>query len=104
MESTIKIGEVETVMIDNVNAKEELKVFLRWGWGAEITGKLEIVPAQDLKVGDGIRIIIEKVIVVPDPVEEKVKEPACAIAENQQATAEIPAKTVANIKPACDLK
>ena len=97
MESTIKIGEIETTMIDGVGSTEELKVLLRWGWGAEVTGKFAFKPSEELKVGDGLRVVIEKVITIPDPVEEKVEEAPEAIVENLEAgeekTGEIIEKT-----------
>jgi hypothetical protein len=88
MESTIKLGEVEMTMTSGVTTAEELKVLLRWGWGAETTGKLAFNPSAELKVGDGIRVLVEKVITVPDPVEEKVEEAPEAAAANPETCAE----------------
>jgi hypothetical protein len=76
MESIEKLGEVQMEMTSDVKTSEELKVLLRWGWGAETTGKLVFKPSEELKVGDGIKVTVEKVVIVPDPVEEKTEETA----------------------------
>lgn len=74
MESNVKLGEVQLEMTGDVKTTEDLKVLLRWGWGAETTNKMSFKPSEELKVGDGIKVTIEKVVIVPDPVEEKVEE------------------------------
>jgi len=74
MESIVKLGEVQFEMTGDVKTTEELKVLLRWGWGAEITNKMAFNPAEELKTGDGIKVTIEKVTIIPDPVEEEVEE------------------------------
>ena len=84
MESIVKLGEVQFEMTGDVKTTEDLKVLLRWGWGAETTNKMAIKPSEDLKIGDGIKVTIEKVVIVPDPVEET---PAVAEA-GQEAAAE----------------
>jgi hypothetical protein len=88
MESTIKLGEIQTEVTGDVKTIEDLKVLLRWGWGAETTGKLAFKPSEELKVGDGLRIVVEKVITVPDPVEEKVEETSETAVENPEVGAE----------------
>jgi hypothetical protein len=100
MESTIKLGEVQMEMTSGVTTAEELKVLLRWGWGAETTGKLAFKPSEELKVGDGIRVLVEKVIIIPDPVEEKVEEATeAAVAEIAAApSAETMTETVTDTK------
>jgi predicted DNA-binding antitoxin AbrB/MazE fold protein len=75
MESVVKLGDVQFAMTGDVKTTEDLKVLLRWGWGAETTGKLSFKPSEPLKIGDGVRVTIEKVVIVPDPVEEQVEEP-----------------------------
>jgi hypothetical protein len=56
----IKVAEIETEMTADVPKTEDLKTLLRINWGAEITGKAEFKPAEDLKKGDKVRIIVEK--------------------------------------------
>ena len=55
-----KIGEVQTEIIADVKKTEDLKAILRIYMGAEVTDKTEIKPAEDLKKGDKVKIIIEK--------------------------------------------
>lgn len=88
MESISKLGEVQMEMTSDVKMSEELKVLLRWGWGAETTGKLAFKPSEDLKVGDGIKVTIEKVVVTPDPVEEKIEDIVAETEERQEPVAE----------------
>jgi hypothetical protein len=74
MIKTDKLGEVQTKIIDEVKKTDELKVLLRYGWGAEeITGKLVFNPSEDLKAGDEVKVIIERVYEEPEPEEEKEK-------------------------------
>jgi hypothetical protein len=61
MIKTLKLGEIQTKVIDGVKSTDELKVLLRYGYGAEITGKLSFNPSEDLKIGDEVKLIIEKV-------------------------------------------
>ncbi|HAS28531.1 MAG TPA: hypothetical protein DCR59_05190, partial [Dehalococcoidia bacterium] len=68
----------------DVKTTEDIKVLLRWGWGAETTNKMSFKPSEELKVGDGIKVTIEKVVVVPDPVEEKVEETPVEAEEGQE--------------------
>ena len=84
MESNVKLGEVQLEMTGDVKTTEDLKVLLRWGWGAETTNKMSFKPSEELKVGDGIKVTIEKVVVVPDPVEEKVEETPVEAEEGQE--------------------
>jgi hypothetical protein len=56
-----KVAEIQTEMIADVQKTEDLKSLLRINWGAEITGKVEFKPAEDLKKGDKIKIVIEKI-------------------------------------------
>ena len=56
-----KVAEIQTEMIADVQKTEDLKSLLRINWGAEITGKVEFKPAEDLKKGDNIKIVIEKI-------------------------------------------
>ncbi len=74
MESIVKLGEVQFEMTGDVKTTDDLKVLLRWGWGAETTNKMAFKPSEELKVGDGLKVTIEKVVIVPDPVEEPVAE------------------------------
>ena len=87
MESNVKLGEVQLEMTGDVKTTEDLKVLLRWGWGAETTNKMSFKPSEELKVGDGIKVTIEKVVVIPDPVEEKVEETPGEAVEEQEAVA-----------------
>ena len=88
MESIVKLGEVQFEMTGDVKTTEDLKVLLRWGWGAETTNKMAIKPFEELKIGDGIKVTIEKVVIVPDPVEEKVEETAAEVEAGQEPVAE----------------
>lgn len=74
MESIVKLGEVQFAMTGDVKTTDDLKVLLRWGWGAETTNKMAFKPSEELKIGDGLKVTIEKVVIVPDPVEEPVAE------------------------------
>ena len=96
MESNVKLGEVQLEMTGDVKTTEDLKVLLRWGWGAETTNKMSFKPSEELKVGDGIKVTIEKVVVVPDPVEEKVEETPVEVVEGQEPVAE----TEGTVEPA----
>lgn len=71
MIKTEKLGEIRTKMIDEVKKADELKVILGFGWGAELTGKLAFNPSEDLKIGDEVKVIIERVYEEPEPEEEK---------------------------------
>ena len=73
MIKTEKLGEVKTKIIDEVKKTDELKVLLRFGWGAELTGRLSLNPSEDLKIGDEIKVIVERVYEEPEPEEEKEK-------------------------------
>jgi hypothetical protein len=84
MESNVKLGEVQFKMTGDVKTTEDLKVLLRWGWGAETTNKMAFKPSEELKIGDGIKVTIEKVVIVPDPVEEKVEETVAETGEVQE--------------------
>jgi hypothetical protein len=56
----VKIGEVQSEMTGDVNKTENLKVRLQAGYSdkaKEITFK----PSEDLKKGDKVKIIVEKV-------------------------------------------
>ena len=88
MIETVKLGEIQTKVIDGVKTTDELKVLLRIGWGAETTSKLAFKPAEDLKVGDGLRVTIEKIYEVKEPEPEEVAaeeapEPLKAEAEEE---------------------
>ncbi|MFA5628789.1 MAG: hypothetical protein WC958_00785 [Dehalococcoidales bacterium] len=87
MESITKIGEVQLEVTGEVKTSEELKVMLLWGWGAETTGKLSFNPSEDLKVGDGLKVTIEKVVIIPDPIEEEPEEVVAEAGECQEAVA-----------------
>jgi hypothetical protein len=56
-----KVAEIQTEMIADVQKTEDLKTLLRINWGAETTGKAEFKPAVDLKKGDKVKIIVEKI-------------------------------------------
>lgn len=73
MIKTVKLGEVQTKIIDEVKKTDELKVLLRFGWGGELTGKIAFNPSEDLKVGDEVKVVIERVYEEPEPEEEKEK-------------------------------
>lgn len=88
MEKTIKIGEIETEMIGDIGVDDILNVFLRIGWGAETTTRIEFKPAEALKAGDGVKIVIEKVYQEPE------SEPAEAAGE-AKAEGEVPAAEAA---------
>ena len=88
MESIVKLGEVQLEITGEVKTTEDLKVLLRWGWGAETTNKMAFKPSEDLKIGDGIKVTVEKVVIVPDPVEEKVEEATAETEPGQEPVAE----------------
>ena len=104
MESIVKLGEVQLEMSGDVKTTEDLKVLLRWGWGAETTNKIAFKPSEELKVGDGIKVTIEKVVIVPDPVEEKTEEATAETEEGQEAVAESenPAEGEEKVEPAAE--
>ncbi len=93
MESIVKLAEVQLEMTGDVKTTEDLKILLRWGWGAETTNKMAFKPSEELKVGDGIKVTIEKVVIVPDPVEEPVEETTAEAEASPEAVAE-PASAV----------
>jgi len=100
MESIVKLGEVQFEMTGDVKTTEDLKVLLRWGWGAETTNKMAIKPSEDLKIGDGIKVTIEKVVIVPDPVEETPVEAEAgpeAVAESESV-----GEAVENVEPVAE--
>ncbi len=100
MESIVKLGEVQFEMTGDVKTTEDLKVLLRWGWGAETTNKMAIKPSEDLKIGDGIKVTIEKVVIVPDPVEETPAEAEAgpeAVAEGESV-----GEAVENVEPVAE--
>lgn len=57
----MKVAEIETEITADVNKTEDLKTLLRINWGAETTGKADFKPAVDLKKGDKVKIIVEKI-------------------------------------------
>ena len=73
-----KIGEIETEMIGDIATTDTMNVLLRIGWGAETTTTMTINPAEDLHTGDGVRVIIERIIEEPDPEPEPVPEDEAA--------------------------
>jgi hypothetical protein len=89
-----KIGEIETEVVGDITTADTLNVLLRIGWGAETTTSMTINPAEDLHAGDGVRVIIEKIIEEPDPEPEPQPEAEAATAE-ATAAAETEAKTEA---------
>ncbi len=56
----IRIGEIQTEITGDVKKAEEVKAVFRLNWGAEVTSKAEFKPANDLKKGDKIKLVIEK--------------------------------------------
>ena len=62
-------------MIGDINTTDVMNVFLRIGWGAETTSRIAFKPTEDLKTGDEIKVIIEKVYEEPEP-EAKEEVPA----------------------------
>ena len=96
MIKTIKIGEVQTKIIDEVKKTDELKVLLRIGWGAETTSTLKFNPPEDLKIGDKIKVIIEKLYEEIEKEEEVTTEEASEIPKTEgeeEATAEEASET-----------
>ena len=95
MVKTVKIGEIQTEMIGDINTTDVMNVFLRIGWGAETTSRIAFKPAEDLKTGDGIRVIIEKEYEEPEPEEEKeatvdeVSEPLGIESKEEAAVSEV---------------
>ena len=92
MIKSVKLGEIQTKIIDEVKKTDELKVLLRIGWGVgETIGKLAFNPSEDLKIGDEIKVIIEKVYEEIEKEEEntteEVSEPLKAEGE-EEGTAE----------------
>ncbi|MFC1875359.1 hypothetical protein ACFLY3_04355 [Chloroflexota bacterium] len=84
MVKTVKIGEIQTEMIGDINTTDVMNVFLRIGWGAETTSRIAFKPAEDLKTGDEIKVIIEKVYEEPEP-EAKEEVPATETSEPSKA-------------------
>jgi len=76
-----KIGEIETEMTGDITTNDTMNVLLRIGWGAETTTGMTIKPAEDLHTGDGVRVIIEKIIEEPDPEPEPRPEAEAAAGE-----------------------
>ena len=91
MKTTVKLGEIQTKIIDDVKKTDELKVLLRIGWGAETTSNLSFKPTEELKIGDEIKVTIEKVYEETETEEEKgvtaaeVSEPIKAEGEEDAA-------------------
>ena len=71
MIKTVKIGEIKTEMVGDINKTDVMNVFLRIGWGAETTSRIAFKPTEDLKAGDGIQVTIEKMYEEPELNEEK---------------------------------
>jgi hypothetical protein len=96
MIKTLKLGEIQTKVIDGVKSTDELKVLLRYGCGAEITGKLSFNPSEDLRIGDEVKVIIEKVYEEREMEEEKeaatreLSEPLKAEGEEGVANSTVP--------------
>lgn len=89
MIKTEKLGEVKTEMIGDVSTTDVMNVFLRIGWGAQTTSRMDFNPAEDLKAGDGVIVIIEKVYEEPEPETEPAEEaPADETAEALKAEEE----------------
>jgi hypothetical protein len=84
----VKLGEIKTKIIDEVKKTDELKVLLRMGWGLEITGRLAFSPSEDLKIGDEIKVIIEKVYKEPEPEAEEEAVAGEEITEDLKAEGE----------------
>lgn len=84
MVKTVKIGEIQTEMIGDINTTDVMNVFLRVGWGAETTSRIAFKPAEDLKTGDEIKVIIEKVYKEPEP-EAKEEVSAGEVSESSKA-------------------
>ncbi len=99
MESMVKMGEVQVNITSDVKTTEELKVLLRWGWGAEITGKMAFNPSQDLKTGDIVKVIVEKVIDIPDPVEEAPEASADESQAETTASSEVKEEEAEKVMP-----
>ena len=99
MIKTIKLGEVQTKVIDTVKSTDELKVLLRYGSGVEITGKLAFNPNEDLKIGDEVKVIIEKVYKEKEPPAKELSEQLKAEVGEGTVTVE---ETSAPIKMECE--
>lgn len=96
MVKTVKIGEIQTEMIGDINTTDVMNVFLRVGWGAETTSRIAFKPAEDLNTGDGIRVTIEKVYEEPEPEEEKETATGEAVdAPEAEGGGEVPVDEVA---------
>ena len=74
MVKTVKIGEIQTEMIGDINTTDVMNIFLRIGWGVETTSRIAFKPAENLNTGDGIRVTIEKVYEEPEPEPEPAEE------------------------------
>ena len=87
MEKLIKIGEVEVEMIEDISTSDTLNVLLRVGWGASTTSQIVIKPEADLKAGDGVKVIIEKIYEEPESEPEPVPETTeeAAVGETAEA-------------------
>ena len=96
MIKTVKIGEIQTEMIDDISTADVMNVLLRVGWGAETTSRIAFKPAEDLNTGDGIRVTIEKVYEQPEPEEEKETATGeIAEAPEEEGGGEVPVDEVA---------
>ncbi len=56
----VKLGEVQSEMTADVKKTEDLKVLLRVAWSDKIK-EVPFKPSEDLKKGDKVKIIVEKV-------------------------------------------
>lgn len=55
-----KLGEIQTEITGDIMKNDDLRVAFRLYRGEETTNKAEFKPAEDLKRGDKVKIIIEK--------------------------------------------
>jgi hypothetical protein len=56
----VKLGEVQSEMTADVKKTEDLKVFLKVAWSDKMK-EVTFKPSEDLKKGDKVKIIVEKV-------------------------------------------
>jgi hypothetical protein len=57
---TVKLGEVMSGMTSEVKKTDDLRVLLMVGW-TDRSKEIAFKPSEDLKMGDKIKITVEKV-------------------------------------------
>jgi len=62
----IKIGEAQVRMSADISNEDEPRVLLRANWkNTNKTNEVAFKPAEDLKIGDEIKVTIEKISAAP---------------------------------------